>query len=273
VAHIRLLLANVGADGRRLEWTTRPARVEFEGGEQPVTLEEDADPIPPTGDRVAARAMVLAAVSCRAAIEKDAHNSGAEDLRQQVVEWIQRVGVAVELEPSESALRSTPLGRLERKTQLNELWKSEGMVVLAWALSCATIPPFHHQCEPSDVANDMGFLGDRRSTALNSPRLRDSAEIESWADTYLTLHWRLRQFSAMPVPIDFVSYVSACTWGPLRLNELEIQQNDLAINRVRIDKVEPDILRQTLSIVQERHQAFNWLLGLEKIYSAVTTDT
>jgi hypothetical protein len=49
--------------------------------------------------------------------------------------------------------------------------------------------------------------------------------------------------------------------------------NDLAIDGVRIDKVENAAYRRTLSITQERHQAFNWLLGFERLYSEVTTDT
>ncbi|MGA9070966.1 MAG: hypothetical protein WB424_11965, partial [Terracidiphilus sp.] len=72
---------------------------------------------------------------------------------------------------------------------------------------------------------------------------------------------------------DFVSYVTACNWGSLRLDQLDLIDNDIAVGGVRIDKLEYDKYRETLSIVQERHQAFNWLLGLEQLYSQVTTDT
>jgi hypothetical protein len=119
----------------------------------------------------------------------------------------------------------------------------------------------------------MGFLAEPDKTVLHSPSLRDSEEIELWAETYLTLHWRLRRFKESPEPIDFAEYVSACTWGPLRLDHLEILDSDLAIGGERIGNLEQDAFRRTLSITQERHQAFNWLLGFEKIYSQVTTDT
>jgi hypothetical protein len=82
-----------------------------------------------------------------------------------------------------------------------------------------------------------------------------------------------RQFSVHPGPLDFIEYASKCSWGPLRLDTLELQDNDLAIAGVRIDKVEYVRFREALSISQERHQALNWLLGLEPIYSQVTTDT
>jgi hypothetical protein len=73
--------------------------------------------------------------------------------------------------------------------------------------------------------------------------------------------------------MDLVAYVSACTWASLCLDHLETLDNDLAIDGVRIDKVENAAYRRTLSITQERHQAFNWLLGFERLYSEVTTDT
>src|SRR5216683_2673194 len=150
------------------------------------------------------------------------------------------------------------------------LWQSEGLVVLAWALGHAELPAYYAQCEPSDIANQIGFLGSRETTALHEPRLRDSAEIEKWADICLTLGWRLRQFSLQAGWMDFVQYVPSCAWGPLRLDHLEIVDHDLAIEGVRIDKAKYAAFRQCLSIAQERHQAFNWPLGFERLYSEVT---
>ena len=100
------------------------------------------------------------------------------------------------------------------------------MVVLAWALGCVSLPAFYIQCEPSDVANAMGFLGKRNATVLQRPRLRDSGEISVAEETYLTLHWRLNQFSIEPRPMDFAAYVSSCNWGPLRLDQLELCEGD-----------------------------------------------
>jgi hypothetical protein len=159
-------------------------------------------PNPPDASRVAARALVLAAVCCRALIESDAHDPGAEELRQKVIGWLDAIGAAGELEPKETSLLSTPLGKLDQKTRRDAGWKSEGMVVLAWSLGYAELPPVHSECEPSDIANKMGFLDELPNTPLRTPRLRDRQEIEAWADTYLTLHWRLRQFSSEPEPMD-----------------------------------------------------------------------
>jgi len=235
--------------------------------------EEEFSPTPPDADRVAARAMVLSAVSCRGLIEKDALDPGAEELRRNALAWLESVGAADEMEAHEAALLSTPLGQLDPKLARDATWRSEGAVVLAWALSYSELPPVHAECDPADVANALGFLDERANTALDCPRLRASDEIERWANVYLTLHWRLREYLRRPDPIDFTSYVSDCTWGPLRLDELDIVDGDLAIDGARIDDVEHRRLRHVLSITQERHQALNWLLGWEQLYSEVTTDT
>src|SRR5579871_3433374 len=151
--------------------------------------------------------------------------------------------------------------------------RSEGMVVLAWVLGRASLPMFDVQCEPSEVANAMGFLAERESTVLPHPLLRDASEVSVGEETYLTLHWRLRQFSTDSKPMDLAAYVAACDWGPLRLDQVKLCEGDIAIDGVRIDRLPHAVFRQTLSIVQERHRAFNWLIGWDSLYSQVTTDT
>ena len=236
---------------------------------------DDFSPNPPEASRVAARALVLSAVCCRGLIEKDATKHGADELRQRVAKWLDEVGASAELEACESTLLSTPLGKLDRKAAMDAGWRSEGMVVLAWALGYAELPPVHTECQPSDVAEGMGFLDSRDNTPLHCPRLHSLEEIEAWADTTLTLHWRLRQRRHSPDlnSMDLVDYASNCKWGNLRLDGLELLDRDLAVGGVRIDRVEESAFRHTLSITQERHQAFNWLLGFEALYSQVTTDT
>ncbi len=235
--------------------------------------EMNLDLPPPSPERVAARAVVLAAVSCRGLIEKDASNPRAEDLRQRVCSWLRELGVIDEAEEHERSLLFTPLGSLADKSTIDASWRSEGMVVLGWALGVLELPPYDEACEPSDSANFLGFLQERTSTPLADPRLRPAANIEHWTDAYLTLHWRLRQYSLHPEVIDFSSYVESCTWGPLTLAELQLTDGDLSIAGDRLDRVSEPVFRRTLSITQERHQAFNWLLGEEPIYSQVTADT
>ena len=195
--------------------------------------DEEFVPVPPTANRIGARAVVLAAVSCRGLIEKDAKVAGADKLRLGVIRWLQSIDAQEELEPLEVKLLTTPLGQLDRKVCVDASWQSEGMVVLAWALGYLEFPPFHTACEPTEVANSMGFLQERAKTPLHAPVLREFREIEEWADRYLALHWRLRQFSMDHTPMDFASYAPSCWWGALRIDGLEIVERDLAIDGVR----------------------------------------
>jgi len=236
-------------------------------------IEADLELHPPSPERVASRAIVLSAVACRGLIEKDVSDPKAEDLRQRVYSWIREIGVNDEAEEHERALLSTPLGSLARKDTIDASWKAEGMVVLGWALGLLALPAYDRDCDPSDSANRLGFLEQRSATPLQKPHLRSAADIEHWADVYLTIHWRLRQYSLKPEAIDFESYVESCSWGPLSLEEVQLIDGDLAIGGSRVDRVPEPMCRQVLSIAQERHQAFNWLIGDEPIYSQVTTDT
>jgi hypothetical protein len=219
--------------------------------------------------------MVLAAISCRGLIEneKDASREGAEDLRQRLLPWLDRIGAGGEPEPAEARILATPAGELDRRATINATWRSEGLAILAWALHYAALLPFHTICDPVEIAHSMGFFGDRGKTPLMAPRLRSADEIQYWAHTYLTLHWRLRQFSLKPGTMDFVAYASECNWTSMELTDLEIQDNDLAIRGVRIDRVDTATMREVVSITQERRIALDWLLGFEALYSDVTTDT
>ncbi|HUB53327.1 MAG TPA: DUF4272 domain-containing protein [Terracidiphilus sp.] len=239
----------------------------------PNILDDDFTPSPPTPERVAKRALALAAVSCRGLIESDAAKSGAEDMRSQILPWLESVGAANELEPKEADLLSIPLGQLDPKTAIDASWSSEGMAALAWALGYCVLPPFHVEIDPADVATSMGFLDDRENTPVHNPKIRDEKEIDKRRNSYLTVHWRLRQQSLEPGPANLVDYVQNCKWAELELDGLEIIDHDLAINGVRIDRVAYSQFREVLSITQERHQALNWLLGFEELYSQVTTDT
>lgn len=227
---------------------------------------------PPDSKRVRARALVLAAVSCRGIIEADAGESYAKKLWKLLGEWTRSPLLAGEIEPGEEALLAAPLGTLTRRQAANASWRSEGMVVLAWAIGHAELPDVMTQCDPRSVADRLGLLGGPSGSPVRTRRVT-STRIEAWAATYLTLHWRLREYSLRPVAIDFVTYARECQWGPLRVDHLPITDLDLAIGGERIDAGGKAAFRNALSIATERHQAFNWLLGDAEIYSEVTTDT
>jgi hypothetical protein len=228
---------------------------------------------PPHAARVAARAIALVGVVCRGMLELDQDRREAETRRLHLSTWLDRIGATDELERNENALIDTPHGLLDEQNFLDAIWRSEGMLVLAWSLGRADLLSYDNQCDSSAVAARLGFLAERPETVLAAPMLRERAEIEHWANTYLTLHWRLRQYRLDPGPIDLATYSDRCKWGPLIVAELDLIDGDLAIRGHRIDQVDDDSRDRTYSAVQERHHAFNWLLGTSPVYSQVSTDT
>jgi hypothetical protein len=240
-------------------------------------MEEASTPghrTPPDAARVAARAAAFAAVTARGMLEVDDDKSRqAEDHRRQLCEWVERVGIVDELERGEDLLIRTALGQLDRQAVVDATWRSEAMVVLAWCLGRVPLPRYDESWNSLEVAKALGFLRERSATVLNAPSLRPHSEIQHGANTYLTVDWRLRQYSVYPEPIDFASYVSHCTWGPLTLSDISLIDGDLAIRGERIDRIPEDWYYQALSIARERHKAFNWLLGFDPVYSWVEAPT
>jgi len=228
---------------------------------------------PPDAARVAARTIVLSAVTCRGMLEFDDDKGLAEKRRRAMCGWLEEVGAAHELEDGENLLIRTPIGQLKRQEIIDAVWQAEGMFVLGWSLGRFELLRYDEQRDPFDIASSVGFLSDRSTTVLEKPSLRRREEIAHWANTYLTIHWRLRQHSIDPAPLDFEGYVSRCTWGPLTLAEVDLIEGDLAVRGKRIDRISEDWSRTAQSIAVERHKAFNWLLGFEPVYSEVSTDT
>jgi len=229
--------------------------------------------VPPDAARVAARGLVLAVVTARGQIERDDDKARGEEHRRDICHWLDHLGVAREIEPSEHALIRAPVGSLDQQSMIDAVWRGEAIVPLAWSLGRAELPRYDEMCNSFDVAKRLGFLREGPNTALARPSLRPIADIAHWANTYLTLHWRLRQFSISHDRIPFADYVAWATWGPLTVAELDLIDGDLAVQGERIDRISRDQYDLATSIARERHQAFNWLLGFDPVYSLVRTPT
>jgi hypothetical protein len=227
----------------------------------------------PPAERVARRALVLAAVACRGSIEGDAGNAEAETFRQDIVEWIEDLGLSDEAEPDEMALLRKPLGELSERQTIDATWRAEGLAVLGWALRRYNLPAYDEQADGSEVATALGFLEDREDTVLSNPQLRSNEELTSITDVLFTLHWRLRQYSLDNAAMDFAKFTEKAWFGPLSMEGLRLCEGDLEIRGVALFRSPPELWNEAMSIARERQQAANWLDGQDPVYSEVTTDT
>jgi Domain of unknown function (DUF4272) len=235
--------------------------------------DEEADPIPPSADRVARRALALAAVVCRSGIEGDAGDAEAEKFRESVIKWVEEVGLTDEIEPNEMDLLRTPLGKLNNRQRIDASWRVEGLAVLAWALGRYELPPYDLCADGPAAGLALGFREEKEDTVLSAPELRSRDELSSLADQLFSLHWRLRQYSLDGAAMDFVDVARRAWFGPLPLDGLRICEGDLEVRGVPLFRAPQELWLEAMSIARERQQAANWLEGQDAIYSEVTCDT
>jgi hypothetical protein len=235
--------------------------------------DEEDELHPPAADRVARRALILAAVVCRSGIESDAGNADAETFREEVIEWVEDLGLMDEIEPTEMALLRTPLGELSERQTIEASWKTEGLAVLGWALGRYELPPYDVPAEGPAVGRALGFNEDHENTVLSNPQLRPRAELTSLSDVLFSLHWRLRQYSLDGAAMDFAELAQRAWFGPLSLDGLRLCEGDLEIRGVPLFRAPKELWREAMSIALERQLAANWLEGQDPIYSQVTADT
>ncbi|MBB1473743.1 DUF4272 domain-containing protein [Luteimonas sp. MC1782] len=227
----------------------------------------------PGARHVHARALALASIACRAALEQDPGDPEAEAMHLRLRAWLDATHLMAALEPAEVELITTPLGRLADKAAIDASWRAEGLYVLAWAMDLQPGLAHDRLVDPVAAAEVVGFLHDTPLDRDPAPQLRGERALDTFAAQQLALHWRLRDWQLHPQPMDFAAFVRECSWASLDVDESALLDGDLAIEGVRIDQADDEQLQRCLSIAGERHQAANWLLGGDPLYSNVDTST
>ncbi len=230
--------------------------------------------VPPSPQRVRARAQVLLALSMRGLLEDDAGGPDAKEaeaLRQALFDWAEGE-LSEELEPEERAFLAAPLGEPPRQLIVDAVWRAEGAQVLLWALGARPLPAPDAQEHPYEVAKQSGVMTGLPK-ALSSPRLVAPDVVEAQRKVLLGVHWRLREFVREPAPMDFVKFSKTAWFGAFSLEGVPVAESDLAIDGAAISKAGADRVKRVSSTAHERHLAANWLIGVNERYSAVDTPT
>jgi hypothetical protein len=239
-------------------------------------MNEDVDedlpePEPPSPEKVARRALVLAVVSCRGILELDPARDQAAAFWARVAAWWGRQGLRAELEPGEAVLLDAAFGEAPRQAAVDASWTSEALAVLAWALGRAELPAHNRQVNAAAASAALGFLKDH--TVLEAPSLRPSDELEGYASVSLAVHWRLRDFSLNPRALDFARFCETAWFGPLSLQGVRLVDGDLAIGEAPLSRASERDVGTATSIASERHRAANWLLDASLPLSETDTST
>jgi hypothetical protein len=155
--------------------------------------------------------------------------------REQTVSWLRDESLWDELSPEELMFASASTPT-ERQS-VNASWRSEALLVLLWALgSVEELPGLAEQC---DVGTFQAILPPFANTSVNdfisAAQRRSDVALLDMADVLLNSHWEARDARIHNRPM------------PAHLD---------------------------IGIIQERHQAINWIIGYDGLpWDEVTTDT
>jgi hypothetical protein len=229
---------------------------------------------PANATRVARRSLVLAAVVCRGSIESNADQSEADSLHQRILEWLTRLALWDEVEPSEEKILHTPLGQLEPQDVIRATWYVEGLAILAWALKQGEFPRHDQQVDSPEVADSVWFLSEDAEELIRTARLRNRTQLRACLELQYAIHCRLRDFIRHREQEDFTRWVEKTWLDAIGLDAADlIVDNDLAIDGKAISDVKDNRVQDCASIAFQRHRAIIWLVEGYPIYSQTPVDT
>lgn len=143
---------------------------------------------PPDPERVALRALAVAAGCARAHLEAAAVTERklapeeAERHRAALVAWLSREELTEALEARERKWIEKPIGKLAEDDLLDASWSSESLAVLLWALRAVeTLPPDAVEAEPGALMERVPAVGTDVGKFVTEARLRPREEIEAAA--------------------------------------------------------------------------------------------
>jgi hypothetical protein len=141
----------------------------------------------PSSAEASARALVLYAVSRRAAIELALGEFGddpqrfaqAERARAEADRWLERESLTDAVTPVEAELLVAPSGAWPRQAIVDGMWRKESMGTLLWALRhVAELPPFGDEFEVAVLNQRIEAYGSV-AAFRTSGALRTSDELEA----------------------------------------------------------------------------------------------
>jgi hypothetical protein len=146
--------------------------------------------------------------------------------------------------------------------------------VLAWALGLAEMPPYDELVDVCPLFQALAFLNEQEARTLQATaRLRADEELGDMHTRLLALHWRLRDFTLRPLPMNFADFARNAWFGPCDVSAFRLVEGDLSLRGHAISKAPGEVFGSVHSAARERHQASNWLRGYSRVYSRTDTST
>jgi len=228
----------------------------------------------PNAQRVARRAMVLAAVARRSFSDHDPENADVQDVWQHLKDWIQSLDVDSEIESYETQILCNPFGSLSDEERLAGTWGIEGLAILAWSLGLLPFPAHDQQVDPYEVTDAVELLNPEAADIIKSADLRPCNELTACRELLYAIHCRLRQFNREASSHNIEHWIESEWLQTLGIESVLASNGDLAVIGMPLSESPESVWRLCESVTFERHRAAIWLIGeYGPIYSEVPVDT
>jgi len=229
---------------------------------------------PHDAQSIAKRSLALSAVVCRVNLERFAGQREPEALRQQVLEWVDKLELWDDLEPTERRTLQAALGSLDYSVVLRSSWHVEGLAILSWSLKYSKFPPLDRKVDPHEVTDSLWFLNDDAQDIISTAELRPTVQIDAARELLYAIHVRVRDYNRNKNKVYFPDYIEESWLTALKIDRAQIfAQDDLAICGKTFDMVSEEQLHEFECIINERHRAIIWLTEEYPSYSGTPVDT
>jgi hypothetical protein len=230
---------------------------------------------PPNARRVAKRAMILAAIVCRANAEPFPDNPNFIDLHERLVAWFDDLDVGDEMESAERDLIHAPLGTLDKKAAIEGTWRVEGLAILVWALGLIDDHLVHdEQVDPYLVTDTLYILHEDARELLEEATLRSGEELSTCRELHYAMHCRLHDYQCHRKAQDFSEWVEAEWLKSLGQSRVFGPSGDLRLGSGDLADADDEALKELDSILFARHRASIWLADHDgSPYAMVSVDT
>jgi uncharacterized protein DUF4272 len=237
--------------------------------EKTGTSKAEAVFTPPDADRVAKRALILAALTCRGHLDTGGPDASAMYARLR--QWFDRLALGDETDESERQLMAAPLGSLEPTVSARATWNAEGLAVVAWALRRFDLPSHDTKVDPFEVTDAVGLLSDD-VWLLDEPELRPAEQLGALRDVLYGLHSRLADFRRHRTPKDARTWFEPAWFETLQLAGPFAVDGDIVLGGLSLAEASEQQLEECLWVIAERHRASIWLVGESCPYAMTVAD-
>jgi hypothetical protein len=244
-------------------------------------------PVLPSQEEVAFRALALLGLLCRTQAEYELHRDpsgrqGWSNMLKRLSQWLKAEGILPYQSAVEKKALGRPLGRWTEGRAFEMTWRTEALAALLWALNkLPTMPSYEKRVDSQHVFGHTPVL-EPVGDWLRSVRLRSRAQIEAASQVAEFWHWRartemLRRQGFVPPDGDtFEACIRRAAESALKKKIIpKLVRGDAPMLGKSYGKLTDAQYANAHSVAAERHYAFNWLCGFsdDGDWDSTRTDT